>query len=436
MMRHKLAASVVAILIVASALVITAAANEETVISIEDVAAGKGESVTVPIIIKNLDGGLGANIILNFDPDVVQVLDIDGSDFNFPVYSQIDNEAGYVQYAAFNFPTSLTGDVVFAEVTFEAVGEGGDTSPLDLTVTSLTDGMDEITHTVVDGTFTVLDTIVSIENLSCEAGETTTVPIMIENLYQGLGANIILNFDPDVVQVLDVADGEFNFPLYRDINNSAGSIQYTALNFPTSLTGDVVFAQITFEAVGAIGDTSPLDLTVISLTDGVDEITHRVVDGTFTIEAGDAVPKVVVNEFLSDPLPGDSEWIELYNLMDEDISLDDWTIEDNTASPASLNGKTIPANGFLLLNKSTDFSFGLNNGGDTIILKNGGNVIDRVTYGDFDDGDVSDNAEAPEDGASAGRYPDGMDTDVDSNDFAIFENTTPGGANTPPQQIF
>ncbi|RLG32329.1 hypothetical protein DRN98_05445, partial [Methanosarcinales archaeon] len=303
MMRHKLAASVVAILIVASALVITAAANGETVISIEDVAAGKGESVTVPIIIKNLDGGLGANIILNFDPAVVQVLDIDGSDFNFPVYSQIDNEAGYVQYAAFNFPTSLTGDVVFAEVTFEAVGEGGDTSPLDLTVTSLTDGMDEITHTVVDGTFTVLDTIVSIENLSCEAGETTTVPIMIENLYQGLGANIILNFDPDVVQVLDVADGEFNFPLYRDINNSAGSIQYTALNFPTSLTGDVVFAQITFEAVGAIGDTSPLDLTVISLTDGVDEITHRVVDGTFTIEAGDVAQKVVVNEFLSDPLP-------------------------------------------------------------------------------------------------------------------------------------
>ncbi|MHC1603435.1 MAG: hypothetical protein ACXQTK_01840 [Candidatus Syntropharchaeales archaeon] len=88
--------------------------------------------------------------------------------------------------------------------------------------------------------------------------------------------------------------------------------------------------------------------------------------------------------------------------------------------------KIIPANGFLLLEKSTDFSFGLNNPGD-IILKNGVDEIDRVAYGNFDDGDTSDNAPAPESGASAGRYPDGKDTDVDSDDFIIFEVPTPGG---------
>ena len=134
----------------------------------------------------------------------------------------------------------------------------------------------------------------------------------------------------------------------------------------------------------------------------------------------------MINEFVSNPSSG-NEWIELYNLIDSDVLLDGWTIEDNTASPASLDGKTIPANGFLLLEKSTDFSFGLNNPGDILILKNGVDEIDKVAYGNFDDGDTSDNAPAPESGASAGRYPDGKDTDVDSDDFIIFEVPTPGG---------
>ncbi|MHC1603436.1 MAG: lamin tail domain-containing protein, partial [Candidatus Syntropharchaeales archaeon] len=252
----------------------------------------------------------------------------------------IDNDNGNAQHAVLNFPAGLSGDVVFANVTLEAIGEGGDTSPLDLEVVSLTDGVDEIAHEVDNGTFTVLNTIVSIEDVALGAGETTTVPIMIENLDGGMGANIILSFDPDVVQVLDITGGDFNLPLYTLIDNDNGNAQHAVLNFPAGLSGDVVFANVTLEAIGEGGDTSPLDLEVVSLTDGVDEIAHEVDNGTFMVGEVET-QKVVINEFVSNPSSG-NEWIELYNLIDSDVLLDGWTIEDNTASPASLDGKNNP----------------------------------------------------------------------------------------------
>jgi len=46
---------------------------------------------------------------------------------------------------------------------------------------------------------------------------------------------------------------------------------------------------------------------------------------------------VVINEFVSDPSSGE-EWIELYNKGDTDANLTGWTIEDNTATPATLSG--------------------------------------------------------------------------------------------------
>jgi hypothetical protein len=84
----------------------------------------------------------------------------------------------------------------------------------------------------------------------------------------------------------------------------------------------------------------------------------------------------------------------------------------------------------LLLNKTAgDFGFTLNTGGDIIILRKDGKTIDKVAYGDYNDGDVSDNAPTPPYGKSAGRYPNGKDTDIDVNDFKIFETPTPGTSN-------
>jgi hypothetical protein len=158
-----------------------------------------------------------------------------------------------------------------------------------------------------------------------------------------------------------------------------------------------------------------------------------------TLEA--PAPNVVINEFVPAPQTSQTtEWIELYNPTGSDVSLDGWTIEDNTGSTygggagdTPLNGKIVPANGYLMLNKSAgDFGFSLNNNNDIIILKDTGSLVDKVAYGSFNDGDISDNAPYPGFDKSTGRYPNGIDTNNDSADFRIFDTPTSGAPNTIP----
>lgn len=144
---------------------------------------------------------------------------------------------------------------------------------------------------------------------------------------------------------------------------------------------------------------------------------------------------VVINEFVSDPNTDEDEWIELYNKGSSEVNLTGWTIEDNTGSTygsgggnTTLDGLVISGKGYLVLDDV--LGFGLNQNDDIIILKEGDEVVDQVAYGDFDDGDTSDNAPVPEDGRSAARTPDGIDTNSDTDDFEIDDTPTPGATNS------
>lgn len=132
---------------------------------------------------------------------------------------------------------------------------------------------------------------------------------------------------------------------------------------------------------------------------------------------------VVINKVYSHPNTDEVEWIELFNINLQSISLTGYTIEDGTAIPKDLSSYSIPVGGYLVLKKGTDFSFGLNDSGDIIKLKELDNLVDQVTYGNWDDGNIADNAPTPSQGQSIARFPNGQDTDM-ASDFIIQDNPT------------
>ena len=164
----------------------------------------------------------------------------------------------------------------------------------------------------------------------------------------------------------------------------------------------------------------------IAVTVAVSSVLAATISGAVGADMMD----VKINEFVSDTgTIQQEEWIELYNAGSEDIDLAGWTIEDGTNNPVSLDGNTIRAGDYLLLVHGTNFGFGLNNSGDVIILKNGGIEVDRVAYGNWDDGNTANNAAKPGKDESVGRCPDGSDTNVDSSDFSTFEAPSPNASN-------
>ncbi len=125
------------------------------------------------------------------------------------------------------------------------------------------------------------------------------------------------------------------------------------------------------------------------------------------------MPKSLINEFVSNPSEG-NDWVELYNPGNQIVDLSECELKDGAANILELYG-IIPAKGFLAFNWSDN----LNNAGDTIELYCNAQLTDKVTYGNGDD-----NSPIPGVGESAGRDPDGKDTNIDVDDFKIFSHPT------------
>lgn len=161
-----------------------------------------------------------------------------------------------------------------------------------------------------------------------------------------------------------------------------------------------------------------------------------------TIKSYAAQPgDIIINEIMPNPNELEREWIELYNKTDYDIDLTGWTIEDNTGDifgngrgTQKLDVVSIPAHTYYVLIQGGHFNFRLNNSGDILILKQKNKIIDQVTYGDFEDGNISDNAPAPSKGQSIGRLPNSKNTNNNLNDFVVFNFPTPGKENLEEKQ--
>ena len=104
----------------------------------------------------------------------------------------------------------------------------------------------------------------------------------------------------------------------------------------------------------------------------------------------DNSPPVVIKEvaWAGSVSSGSDEWIELKNNTAEAISLEGYQLEDDTKVVVEFSGKTIPANGYFLIEKreestsvQSDLIFSgmsLANDGDALRLLKNGQEIDSV----------------------------------------------------------
>ncbi len=134
---------------------------------------------------------------------------------------------------------------------------------------------------------------------------------------------------------------------------------------------------------------------------------------------------ILINEIVSDPADGDTEWIELFNNTSQKIDLEGWYIAEGSGTKTSLEG-LLSAQGYFVVESPGG---NLNNDGDEVLLFSPSDkLINDVVYGEWNDGDITDNAPVAEDPYSIARI-NGRDSKNNSNDFAISIKLTKGSSN-------
>ncbi|HJH26346.1 MAG TPA: hypothetical protein C5S37_06105, partial [Methanophagales archaeon] len=138
-------------------------------------------------------------------------------------------------------------------------------------------------------------TTVSIAYISAPPDGSITAPIMVNNVTNlGVG-RIKVAYNSSVVHVTDVASGTGNALVVKayNITNSLGLVQILAIDATAPHSGDVIFATVTYKAVGNEGILSPLNITVRELGDyfNFTQIPHTITHGTFSvITSGEPAP--------------------------------------------------------------------------------------------------------------------------------------------------
>jgi hypothetical protein len=148
--------------LVFSLLAIPVSAQPATTVSVGDASVMSGDSVTMPIMVNYVTNLGSGTIDVSYNASIVHVTAVtDGTGNALKVQDwNADNNIGIVRIVAWNASIPHSGDVIFANVTYKAVGYEGSSTTLNITVGDLTDyyNCTQINHTITNGTFTVTHT--------------------------------------------------------------------------------------------------------------------------------------------------------------------------------------------------------------------------------------------------------------------------------------
>jgi len=220
-MKRKVFSILFALVLVLSFSLVTAVpvgATPDATITIEDIEVMPGETITVPVMALDVDSSdnvCQAGFDLQFDPSVVTVTNVTKGDipagmfiFDWEVFA---NDVATYQM---DFSYTYSGEITLAYVTFQAVGDPGDSCQLQFgdcgnrflgTFLANFGGVDVSPLTFDDGTFTILSPTIEVD-IDIKPGSD---PNSINPNSKGLIAVAILGSDIFDVTTVDVTTLDF-----------------------------------------------------------------------------------------------------------------------------------------------------------------------------------------------------------------------------------
>ncbi|HDN65082.1 MAG TPA: hypothetical protein ENF23_02105 [Methanosarcinales archaeon] len=148
------------------------------------------------------------------------------------------------------------------------------------------------------------------EDVTASRGDCVTTPIMIHNATGVACAGVKLTYDPGVVTVTGVTEGDFtSYFGFDDEHAAEGWVMINTYINKTQLTGAVKVTDVTLTAAGEVGATSILDMEIISMADQNGYAVHNTVsNGLFTV-VSDTSPPVVTCPSASQLIPDDTDGV-------------------------------------------------------------------------------------------------------------------------------
>jgi len=181
--------------------------------------------------------------------------------------------------------------------------------------------------------------VVLVEDVTAVPNAYAFTSVMFKNVTDLGSGNINVTFDPSVIQVVNVTSGDGNALTVQDwnVNNTAGSLEIASWDANDPHNGDVVFAHVTFHAVGEYPDSTPLAISSSELIDytsyGI--IGHSVTNGTFSIIDNEppvitdtiATSDVILNDNGRPRVPGTNVTILNATVLDSESGVVNVTID-------------------------------------------------------------------------------------------------------------
>lgn len=153
-------------------------AESATTVSIGDTSMMPNSSVTMPIVVNNVTDLSVGRINVVYNSSVVHVTNVTSGTGNALQVQDwnADNTNGIVRILALDANAPHSGDVIFANIAYQSVGNEGSSSSLNIIVREIGDYYyAPIPYTVTNGTFTIISAITVVVNKTTVPNQTIEI---------------------------------------------------------------------------------------------------------------------------------------------------------------------------------------------------------------------------------------------------------------------